>query len=501
MKTQRPAFLTASALTVVLALGACGSPGGGGAGDASQAGGSDASGGFNRGDGVTIGSEDSTNGPGRVGEVAGADADVGEPSDTTQPDLLGAEDVASSTDVQGPEVGTPKVAVDPASYTFSYISPLSQVLTRQISIFNTGTASLTVTKVSMVPGGSPDFGLIAVPPLPKVLHPGEYTLALARFQEIAGSGSAILRVESTDPNHPTVDVLLDSYKKATVGGSTPNPDACVELLPPALNFGNVKRGDTKVLSTVLKNCSSEVPLTLSAITRSSFFIFPLTEEMQVVPMPALPSTIPPGGSIPVSVAYTPLLAGPDSGYFGFKTNDPAEPEAKLDVSGNGTEPPPEEIGLTIKLSWNSNLCDVDSHLLQPGGTFFDCVTDCYFGNPSPEWGAKPDWQDNPYLDVDDVDGFGPEHTNISEPQAGKYRFIVHYYDDGFEGSSPTETDATVEVFSYGAKVAEFGPQHLDVTNRTWDVFDIDWPSATVTPLGSTNMTNAASGAFCIPSFP
>lgn len=396
------------------------------------------------------------------------------------PDDSAPDTVMSAEDTGPPEPGTPVIIADPAEYTFSYISPLPQPLTRQFNIVNQGNAALTVTAVSLAPGGSSDFSVVAVPPMPKVLNPGDHTLVIVLFQEKVGLGTATLQITSSDPKTPVLDVPLASYIKANVG----SPDPCVQIMPSVLNFGSVQRGDTKTLPAILKNCSDQVPLVLSAITRSSFLFFPLSEELQITPMPALPTTIPPGQGIPVDVTYAPLLAGPDAGYFLFHTDDPAEPQVQLDVAGFGTQPPPEELALTIKLSWDTDQTDVDSHLIQPGGSFFDCKTDCHFGNPSPDWGTAGAWQDDPFLDLDDVDGFGPEHTNISEPQPGTYRFIVHYYDDTYEGSSSDSATATVEVFSFGNKIGEFGPQVLTGTNHTWDVFDVVWPGLALTPLNN-----------------
>jgi hypothetical protein len=493
MRNVRPGLtLFSSALLAASMLSACGGTSGGGSGgndDVRTGGGGDDVAVIPIDPGADVGAGVADDATVANDDVSGADAT---PTDTT---TGGIDTVNVAEDTSPPVVGVGEIAVDPEQYTFSYVSPLPEPLIRQISIFNVGTASLTITGVALLPGASPDFTLSAIPPLPKVLQPGDSTLGLIVFKEIAG-GTATLRVTSTDPARPTVDVPLESFLKADLNG----PEPCVGLKPTALNFGGVERGDTKTLQAVLSNCSNEAPLTLKNIERGTTFFFALTQEIQVTPMPAFPTIIPPGGSLPIDITYTPDLAGPDTGFFLIETDDPAEPKVKLDVSGFGKEPPPEEIGLTIKLSWNSDLCDVDSHFIEPGGTFFDCQTDCYFGNPSPDWAVQGDWKDNPYLDVDDVDGYGPEHTNITEPKPGKYRFVVHYYSDSYEGSGSTDTEATVEVYSYGVLLQTFGPVYLDKTNRNWDVFDIEWPSKQITPLGATYITSA-SGGFCFPGFP
>ena len=211
------------------------------------------------------------------------------------------------------------------------------------------------------------------------------------------------------------------------------------------------------------------------VARSQFLFQALTDEFQLNLEGQTPLTLEPGETYDLEVTYTPQLAGLDAGYFRLLTDDPNEPYQQLNVNGVGQSPPPEEIGLTIRLSWDTNETDVDSHLLAPSAAFFDCDMDCHFGNPSPDWGLQGDWTDDPFLDVDDVDGYGPENTNVSEPSAGAYRFFVHYYADTYDGSSPQGSNATVELLSYGSVVATFGPVNLPKSNWVWEVVEVQWP--------------------------
>ena len=218
-----------------------------------------------------------------------------------------------------------------------------------------------------------------------------------------------------------------------------------------------------------------------------------------------PVTLGPGQSQVIEVTYTPQLAGPDAGYFTLHTSDPGEPTMQLDVSAVGVSPPLEEIGLAIRLSWDVDETDVDSHFIAPGGSFFHCDLDCHYQNPAPDWGVQGDWSDDPFLDVDDVDGYGPENINISEPQPGTYTFIVHYYDDTYDWSSPSPSNATVEILSYGVVTHTFGPELLDSTNWNWDVFTVDWPpvggTLNVTTLGQVYQVSQSAIQACGSFFP
>jgi hypothetical protein len=242
-----------------------------------------------------------------------------------------------------------------------------------------------------------------------------------------------------------------------------------------LDFGSVVRGTSKTLTATLTNCSEEVPLVVNNVVRSQFLFQALTDEFQINLEGQTPITLEPGETYDLEVSYTPQLAGLDAGYFRLMTDDPNDVYQQLNVNGVGESPPPEEVGLMIRLSWDTDDTDVDSHLYYPGATFFDCDLDCHFGNPSPDWGVQDDWTDDPFLDVDDVDGFGPEQTNVSEPQPGSYRFVAHYYDDTYDGSFPQGTNATVELLSYGTVVATFGPVNLPKRNWVWEVVDVVWP--------------------------
>ncbi|MGM0576847.1 MAG: YfaP family protein [Myxococcota bacterium] len=451
------------------------------------------------------GTTDDVSGSADVADAA-ADANEAPDDDTTAPpdtlptpdaDASATKDPGTTPPDEGPvDLPGDGLVIDPLEYTFSYVSPLPGPLQTQVTVTNAGEEDATITGIGWTEGSSEDFTLTLTPTTPKVLPPGETMTLDVEFQEV-DHGVGILRLTTDQSDQGVVDVVFDSYAKVTAD----DPDApCVAMDPPTLAFGPVERGTTKTLSATLRNCSDTDPLVLEEVTRSKIVFVTLTEEFQLAPEPEVPQEIPPGGSLPVKVSYSPLLAGADSGYFGFHLDSEEQDFTALNVSGVGKAPSPDNVALTIRLSWDSNLCDVDSHLIAPEGEVFDCQTDCYFSNPSPDWGVEGEWQDDPFLDVDDVDGYGPEHINISSPQPGKYVFVVHYWRDNYEGSPSVSTNATVEVLSYGETLATFGPQDLDVTDRAWQAFQITWPEATVVGPGHTYMATKPVN-LCVPDNP
>jgi len=397
-----------------------------------------------------------------------------QPEDATQPDQT--------------VEGIPNIVVDPLQHTFTFMPGVVNPETKAVTILNDGKKSLVIEKMEWKEGSSPEFTFMALPPLPKKLNPYGQTSVTVVFKEKAPHVPGTLQIHSTDPDEPVVEVVFKSQSKT---GDQP----CIQISPASLNFGQVVRGTSKALPFDVVNCSEKLPVTVTDIKRSKFFGMPLTDEYQIEPAPQPPIPLAGNQAISFDMVYTPGLAGIDSGYFTFVNTDPATPEAKLDVYGVGIPPPLEDIGLHIELEWDQDDCDVDLHLVKPGGKLFDCKDDCYYANMNPDWGAPNDFIDDPFLDYDDVDGYGPENLNVSEPVPGTYKVTMHYYSDSYEGWGGSSTKATVRIYSYGNLLGEFGPKMLEYTDKTWDVCNFDWPGANVTVLDTIYMAPAQPVCF------
>jgi hypothetical protein len=151
-------------------------------------------------------------------------------------------------------------------------------------------------------------------------------------------------------------------------------------------------------------------------------------------------------------------------------------------------------GLRVELVWDPpgrscprnpgaacDRSDVDLHLLRdPGrGTRWRSDDECYYFNCNVSAGRRLSWgapgpQDDPRLDIDDVDGHGPENINIDRPSSRAYRIGVHYFDA--HGAGPQA--ATVLVYCGEATpAARFGPTTLLYRGTTeasdfWLVADV-----------------------------
>lgn len=135
----------------------------------------------------------------------------------------------------------------------------------------------------------------------------------------------------------------------------------------------------------------------------------------------------------------------------------------------------------VEVAWDIDISDVDVHLINEtaGGQFFQAPFDCYYANMNPDWGPAGSFG-NPTLDLDDVNGYGPENINVVSPEDGvSYRVVVHYYsDDGLGG-----TNATVKIYLSGELKYE-QVQFLNQTGRTWEVARVSWPNGTIQELGN-----------------
>lgn len=98
--------------------------------------------------------------------------------------------------------------------------------------------------------------------------------------------------------------------------------------------------------------------------------------------------------------------------------------------------------IKIILTWDTDGTDVDLHVINPAGV------DCYYGNKETEEGGR--------LDVDVVDGYGPEVFTQAVAVPGNYQIKVHYFSSN--GHPQTRLQVQVILFEGTAseKVYRFG---------------------------------------------
>jgi adhesin/invasin len=123
--------------------------------------------------------------------------------------------------------------------------------------------------------------------------------------------------------------------------------------------------------------------------------------------------------------------------------------------------------LRIVLTWGASPGDLDSYLWVPGGG------QVYYSN-------KGSLTSAPYakLDVDDVDGFGPETISIVQLNTGTYSFAVQALGGG--AFVPDET--TVRVYDSTGLIGEFAPP--SGSGNWWRVFTLNGNTGNITPVNT-----------------
>lgn len=121
------------------------------------------------------------------------------------------------------------------------------------------------------------------------------------------------------------------------------------------------------------------------------------------------------------------------------------------LEGQVSAPPNSQLKLVVSSSWDTADTDVDLHLVRSGEMPFDVLNDCFFRAKNPEWGQPRVHDDDPFLDSDDTDGFGPEVIDIVTPAELTYDVFVHYYTA--TAMPRPVTTASISVSSFGMPVA------------------------------------------------
>lgn len=145
-------------------------------------------------------------------------------------------------------------------------------------------------------------------------------------------------------------------------------------------------------------------------------------------------------------------------------------------------------GVAIEAVWNTpsdddqtddNGADVDLHLRHPlARAWAVAPLDCYYANPTPDWG--PTGRDgDPEMLLEDPNGTGPEIVILSAPEetttnAG-YRIGHHYYRaDNYNGGEPWgPSEVTTRIYLDGELAGEWIGV-LEETSNFWEVAQIIW---------------------------
>ncbi|MCB0710781.1 MAG: choice-of-anchor D domain-containing protein [Ignavibacteriae bacterium] len=107
----------------------------------------------------------------------------------------------------------------------------------------------------------------------------------------------------------------------------------VAIDPQNLSLGSVEIGKTKSSSFIIRSVS-DAPLQVNSIELDDVAT---AAGFSLGSIPTLPHTIAPLGSLEVMISFSPQASGAVAGEVIIGTDDPANPEASVSLSGQGTE--------------------------------------------------------------------------------------------------------------------------------------------------------------------
>ena len=222
------------------------------------------------------------------------------------------------------------INLNPAALDFGAVF-IGQSATLTSQIENVGNADLTVTSVTPATGTSTEFSFTA-PATPFTIPAGgSQTVSVTYAPVDVGLDTGALDINSDDPDEPTVSLALSGTGQIV-------PEADINLVPTALDFGTVLIGSSAVRTTEVQNLGT-ADLTVSAIDLCA------GTSMEFSWMPGVPIPLAPGASQTLTVTYAPVDIGLDTGCLALTSNDPDEAVVELALSGTGAPVPVADINL------------------------------------------------------------------------------------------------------------------------------------------------------------
>ena len=161
----------------------------------------------------------------------------------------------------------------------------------------------------------------------------------------------------------------------------------------------------------------------------------------------------------------------------------------------------QPFGFRVEMFWDTAGTDIDLHVHNSlAAAWFNTPNDCYFANRTPNWDNVASVLDDPSLDIDDVDGLGPENTRVDTPPTTQlYSVGVHYW------RGMPNTNVTVRIYcgntmapiaTYTRLMRSASVASDDPNNDFWRVARVQFTSATMCTITPVNdiITGAASRA-------
>ena len=359
-----------------------------------------------------------------------------------------------------------RLSVSPTTIDFGTVA-VADTTSSQVVLTNTGNAEAVIQ--TAIPRDPATFSIGR--PLPIVIPVGGTEVVQVVFSP-----------QEARTYTDTMEFIAgDDRVELDLQGEAIDPDGSVLCDPARVAFGDVARGERAVVSVTCTARGGPARITRVRIREGADVGFGLLDPF------ASPIDLGPNQSTQLRFTFdADGLPGERTGFAEIEYSGGTAVVLELELSGATVAPQAGDSDITLVLRWDA-LTDVDIHLVRPGGVFFMESDDCYFASRTPDWGVLGATTDNPFLDQDNVTGFGPETINLGEAAPGRYQVWAHYY----AGPVALPSTASVEVFFRGMSV---GTYHRTLRcQRRWLVGFIEWNGSTGTFLPDDFESNYRAG--------
>jgi hypothetical protein len=204
--------------------------------------------------------------------------------------------------------------LSPNSVSFGSVAVGKQA-TQMVSVTNTGTAALNITKVTL---SNSHFSVVGVttPMALAVGQSGTFTVAVKPTS--AGNLTGTLTAQGEPGSAPVVVKL-----EATAVNAQPQ----LSVNPTTIDYGTVSTGLKSAGNLVLNNLgTADLTISLITISGAEFTINGIST----------PTTIAAGQSAQAIVTFSPSTTGSVTGNVSITSNDPVNPTLNISLSGTGS---------------------------------------------------------------------------------------------------------------------------------------------------------------------
>jgi hypothetical protein len=224
------------------------------------------------------------------------------------------------------------VTATPSSFDFGTLSVgVNASASGTLKCTGISNNAMRVTGITTCAGTSTEFGLSGIPVGPWTECPGtrSFTVSYAPFDATQDVGCFTLAL--VDGHGVTLAPITISLSGAATGSPAPR------IAPSAvtLSFLDTTLGTTATKTAALQNVGV-ADLVIDAVT----FVTTGAQggRFAVLEPTVFPVVVPPAGSTPLTVTYTPTDVVQDSAYVRIHSNDPTFPIVTGTLSGNGYDP-------------------------------------------------------------------------------------------------------------------------------------------------------------------